>query len=239
MLKSHFKIEHRLLIASSLSTIIFFGCASFVITSDQMVTYDELPSTSYKPQVLVNPFYIYASPFSGGIVKYTRDSDGKVLISDADSRDMLFSGQSYLKTTDGILFKEEIRSAFGQSFMFSGFRFSDEKYGLHIDITLVDEPMNIVLGTLLVAPSILTATFIPGYFNTILSLTMDVYFGNRLLGSYNYTCRRDTWIEFFLFYFGFSQKNSVENAKREALNRMLLSFLYDLGKDNIIEPAMQ
>ncbi len=239
MYKSRSKGESRLLIACSLAAILCGGCASFVIKSAQTVTYDQLPSTSYRPQVLVSPFYIYATPFGGGKVTYTRDSNGNVHVSDADSRDMLVSSQSYLKTTDGILFKEEIRSAFGQSFMFSGFRFSDEEYGLHIDITLVDEPMNIVLGTLLVAPSILTATFIPGYFNTVLSLTMDVYFGNSLLKSYSYTCRRDTWIQLFLFYFGFSQQKSVEKAKREALNSMLLSFLYDLGEDNIIEPAMR
>jgi len=130
------------------------------------------------------------------------------------------------------VFQEEIEKIFSESEVFSKFSAGIGSEEYHLTLVLRNEG-NLGLAFLSGFISGLTFTIIPGYAKDEYILTVDVKRGDQVLKRYQYKHYMDTWIQLFLIFL--TPTHSPEKVSREVMDDLLLNFLYDLGKDKILE----
>ena len=130
-----------------------------------------------------------------------------------------------------IIFQEEIEKVFGQSKFF-------QKYGpgvglgdYHFSMVLQNEG-NLCLAGISGFISGITLTLIPGYAKDEFVLIVDVKKENHVLKQYQYKHYMDTWIQLFMVFL--TATHNPKDVSRQVIDDMLLNFLHDLEKDQIL-----
>lgn len=128
-------------------------------------------------------------------------------------------------------FQVEIEKVFEESEVFQRFSagIGSERY--HLKMVLENEGnVGVALTTGFLCG--LTLTLLPAYARDDFILTVDVHEGERLLKQYQYEHHVNSWIQLFLIFLSpFYWPGTVV---KEAIDDMLLNFLYDLENDEVL-----
>jgi hypothetical protein len=128
-------------------------------------------------------------------------------------------------------FQEEVDKVFTKSSFFNKFGagIGSEKY--HFSMVLKNEG-NMGLAVVSGFISGFTMTIIPGYARDEYTLTVDVTKEGKLLKQYQYKHYMDTIIQLFMIFL--TPTHSPAEVGRKVMDDMLLNFLHDLEKDQIL-----
>lgn len=128
-------------------------------------------------------------------------------------------------------FQVEIEKVFEESEVFQRFSagIGSERY--HLKLVLENEGnVGVAVTTGILCG--LTLTLLPAYARDEFILTVDVYEGEKLLKQYQYEHYVNSWIQLFLIFISpFYWPGTVI---KEAIDDMLLNFLYDLENDEVL-----
>jgi len=129
------------------------------------------------------------------------------------------------------IFQEEIEKVFRQSNFFQKHSPGVGSGDYHFSMVLQNEG-NMCLAGISGFISGLTLTIIPGYAKDEYILTVDVKKEGEVLKQYQYRHYMDTWIQLFMIFL--TATHNPQEVARQVIDDMLLNFLHDLEKDQIL-----
>jgi len=128
-------------------------------------------------------------------------------------------------------YQEIVEKVFSKTAVFSKYSpgIGTEQYHISIEVK-VSYPENSIM-----AVSALTLFIFPGYLKENYLMNVDVRKNDQLLKHYEYKEDIHIWSQVFLIFLMRSHNVLTETDK--LLENMLLNFVHDLEKDNILEPV--
>ena len=135
-----------------------------------------------------------------------------------------------------VSFEDEVKIVFNRSDIFVNFHTGSGSERLHLSISF-DYGPNLLGNTIVAIGSaiICGATFfiLPGYANDDIYLHVDVKKDDQILKHYEYHDSVKTWFQLGMVFWAAS--NSILTVDRDVIDNMLLNFLHDFQKDNILQ----
>ncbi len=128
-------------------------------------------------------------------------------------------------------FQGEIEKVFAKSNVFSKFSPGTGREKYHLSLVLKNDG-NIAAAFISGFVSGFTFTVLPGFARDNFTLIVDVKKGDQLLKQYRYENYMDTWIQLFMIFL--TPTHSPVDMGKEVIDGMLLAFLNDLQKDNLL-----
>lgn len=171
----------------------------------------EIPTYTYEQIKIISP-----------IEKPSIDYDAKSL--DFAGREVWFYDENFYR---------EIKEVFSKSNVFQRFRPRREFEKYHFTMTLQNKG-NLSLALLSGFISGSTLFIIPGYARDEFILTVDVKKEGQIIKKYQYRNYMHSWVH-IIFMFFLTDTNHPRTIRRDVIDNMLLNFLHDLEKDEILK----